>query len=182
MYIMSKIKILVLFLFLSNTLSAQKINNSSIDIQSNTQEVLKFMIENMLLKNNNKHLYIYEKLGGDSFGNNLSCRNEDTITKKIFDSLKLNVNTRLFKNLGIKNKIHFSKINAALKFTLIKTIKTNELRNKIIKFSNPIFFNNYNNCFISYEIGEFEFANLVLIKKNTKWTVAFIICEGLVLN
>lgn len=97
MYIMSKIKMLVLVLFLSNTLSAQKIYNSSIHIQFNTEEVLKFMIENMLLKKNNKHLYIYERLGGDSFGNNFSCRNEDTITKKISDSLKLNVNTRLFK-------------------------------------------------------------------------------------
>ncbi len=166
--------ILLLFILLFNCflVKSQKSDLTSLD----KKKVINLILERISNHPENYPIKLYIKLGGSNFSNNLSCRDENEISKFVNDSLQLKTQPsdfRYFNNLEeINPKLLDSKYNVKIVQKVNSSIKN------VVHISIPKFFNHNKNCFISYEYGDYEFGNLILSKEYEKWKVKFVICES----
>lgn len=158
-------------------LNSHSVKSQQSDLQNSDKiQVINLIIEKISNHNDNYPLFLYSKLGGSNFLNNLSCRDENKISKFINDSLHLKTKPNEFRYINNVENINPKFLNSKYK---VKIIEKNDSSNKdFVHISNPKFFNHNKNCFISYEYGDYEFGNLILSKENEKWIVKFVICES----
>lgn len=163
------------FIILNSICVKPKIHNND-NFKKEKYEVINLVIERISNHKDNYPLLLYSKLGGINFSNNLSCRDENKISKFVNDSLHLKTKPNEFRYINNVENINPKFLNSKYK---VKIIEKNDSSNKdFVHISNPKFFNHNKNCFISYEYGDYEFGNLILSKENEKWIVRFVICES----
>ena len=113
-------------------------------------EVINLVIERISNHKDNYPLFLYSKLGGSNFSNNLSCRDENKISKFINDSLHLKTKPIEFRYINKVEKINSKFLNSKYK---VKIIEKEDSPNKdLVQISNPKFFNHNKNCFISFSL------------------------------
>ncbi len=171
---MNKIRVILIFILNSTLLYSQKSSNE-IYIK-NKYEIINLLFEKITTNDKKMPIIIYGFTGGKNFSNNLECRNQYKISKFINDSLHTKTKPSEFiikiKKVPIDLKLLSKKYNFIIKN------KKDSLTSNIVLISNPIFFNHNKNCFISYEIGDYNFGNIILSKETDKWNIKYIFCES----
>jgi len=163
---------LTLILFCHLAISQNEIVDNHVTKRSGINDkIIDVLINYIQRMHTSEALLLSSVMGGSDFENNKACNNEDIITKNVYDSLGIIVSPSQFKHLGRTSIIkHIN--NTDIKLVDPKNEQYNA--KKLIKFSSPRFFNQEQNCYISYKLGDFEFANFVLQKKNFQWQIFFL--------
>lgn len=148
------------------------------NLDKSKYEVFNLIVNRISRNTQSNFILISDIIGGNNFSNNLSCRNEILISKFVNDSLHLNTIPTIFKHSNKIEKLNPKYLDTKFKYKIIRNIDS--VNKRIIRISNPNFFNKNQNCFISYEIGEYEFENMILSKENEKWIVKYVFCGSLI--
>lgn len=148
------------------------------NLDKSKYEVFNLIVNRISNQTKSNFILISDIIGGNDFSNNLSCRNEILISKFVNDSLHLNTISTIFKHSNKIEKLNLKYLDSKFKYKIIRNVDS--VYKRIIRISNPNFFNKNQNCFISYEIGEYEFENLILSKENEKWIVKYVFCGSII--
>lgn len=170
----NKYLILLLSILVLNFVQVKSQKSYLSNLDKSKYEVFNLIINRISSQTQSKFILISDIIGGNSFSNNLSCRNEILISKFVNDSLHLNTIPTIFKHSNKIEILNPKYLDTKFNYKIIRNV--DPVYKRIIRISNPNFFNKNQNCFISYEIGEYEFENLILSKENKKWIVKYVFC------